>query len=309
MLKQITKNITINHEEITEPLLALYCGIYYEKNKNDYDKAKEYYFWGVKHGYAPAMNRLGTYYEDIEFNYGEIKKYYKMAIKNGYGVSCKNLGSYYQNRKIYDKAKKYFKMSFINLNYGGCLNLLASLCKNDNELKKEIEEYCELKIKKNCEDDMMNEIGGYYWILCDYNNALKYFLMVYEHNNENIYAIKNLAMYYKHIHNYEEAINYYSIGANLNDQTCIDNLNKYLIENKFIVSIAIKAYNVLNEENLKTLNSLICETYKLTNSMNEIFSEMDCLNCNKYTKCIFLKCGHPICSQCNKQNCRLCTKN
>ena len=88
------------------------------------------------------------------------------------------------------------------------------------------------------------------------------------------------------------------MGCNLYHQKCIDSVNK-IIKRDNDLDLAIKAYSVLSEENLLTVNKTLLKYEKIINEDNNIIiKNFDCVNCKNTNTCVFLYCGHTICKNC-----------
>jgi TPR repeat protein len=89
-------------------------GNYYTKVKKDPKKAKSYFLVAIAEGNEYASNALGLYYTRKRNKIDKAITIFEKAIEEGDLVCLNNLGYLYYNVSDYQKAKKYFKLSYKN---------------------------------------------------------------------------------------------------------------------------------------------------------------------------------------------------
>jgi TPR repeat protein len=117
----LKNNIFDNSVIYDDPIIYLYAGYYYKKQK-EYDLMKKYYIMAIKLGNSMAMNNLGYYYKEQK-EYDSMKKYYMMAIELGNSTAMFNFGDYHEHQKEYDLMKKYYIMAIDKGNPSAMYNL------------------------------------------------------------------------------------------------------------------------------------------------------------------------------------------
>jgi TPR repeat protein len=125
--------------------------------ESDYDAMIKFYGFAIELGGVYAMNNLGYYYEKIKNDIQKAIDYYSMALDNGNDDSILNVVQCYINIKKYDIAvelltnfaknkKKYVKKSFnlqkklllsnnyVILKYEQNKNYICLICDSDNNV-------------------------------------------------------------------------------------------------------------------------------------------------------------------------------
>jgi TPR repeat protein len=215
-------------------------GKFFEKEEN-YDKMKKYYESSAQYGNYMAMTNLGHYYHFKEKNGDETKKWYQMAINYGSDKALFNMGSYYETEeKDEDKMKMYY-FTFL----GG------EKIYNQEYFEKimtsnTIEKYALLAIERT-DIGVMFALGNSYYEKKDYETMKGFFEMAIKFRN--IYAMRNMATYYRTIEKNEEEMRKYCGLAIENGDTEVEIfLANYEIE-QLIEKIKNEEYiNFVNEE-------------------------------------------------------------
>ena len=279
-----------------------YYGIYYQI-QNDFDNMIKYYLMAIEKNNSTAMNNLATFYEKQQ-NYDQMMKYYLMAIEKDNSTAMNNLADYYEKQQDYEQMIKYYLMA-IEKNNSTAMNNLATYYfqqRNYDQMMK----YFLMAIERGNLVSLCN-LGSYYEKQNDFDSMIKYYLMAIEKGNSK--AMNNLARYYEKHNDYENMMKYYLIFAET-DNKYKDKINMFLSREK-IPEYFKKAYNFLNDDNLKWYNRLLCFVinYDVNKIPFEQMAKIECVNCLLFTHCVFRKCGHSSCTNCHENNCRLCLSN
>jgi tetratricopeptide (TPR) repeat protein len=180
--------LSYHHKEIGQTNLMIYYNemILQTIDEKSYDKitVTDDAAWLF---YIQAMNQLIAHYQEIK-NYDKLICLYKMGITHGDVMSYINLGNQYFFMKDYSNMITIFDQ---------CIELYK-------------------------EPSAMIGLGRYYEQIKEYDDAIKYYLMVLEDRNgqqitKEIYltAICNLANLYEIMNNLEDAIKIYLIGIEI----------------------------------------------------------------------------------------------
>ncbi|KAG2387181.1 hypothetical protein C9374_001513 [Naegleria lovaniensis] len=185
-------------------LAAMYCGrcgheVDYEKAMAlfESDSLKYHYF---------SQNMLGNIYSNgpngIDVDYHLAKEYYEMAAAQNYSSGFHNLGNlyYYGNgvEQNYTKAKEYFELA---------------AQKNHHDFK------CNKYLAfENHYSEALYVLGTLYeWgdgVVLDTKKAMEYYKQAVELNNE--YSAFSIGETLENSNDFEGAVKYYTISANLN---------------------------------------------------------------------------------------------
>ena len=169
-----------------------YMGLYYECVKKDFKNAKKYYLMGINENDIYCMTNLADYYEKIKKNYEKTVKYYTMAIDHGDLRAMNFLGLLYFKKENYIDAEKYFLLALENGNNSALYNLI----KYYEDVKQEyisVNKYCLVAIR-NRNFKIFYELGQNYDNEKNYTNAVKYFVLIIE--NDNDHQCVTFAFYY-----------------------------------------------------------------------------------------------------------------
>ena len=155
--------------------------------------------------------------------------------------------------------------------------------------------------------DAMYNLAVLYKDQNKYELAEKYYLMAIDKGQVN--AMYNLAILYKKQDKYKLTVKYYLMAALHYDINARNKINEMLDKN-FDIRLAIKAESFLNEKNTQKMNYILVYFYEnqKTNFNGRLVENMDCVDCQKLSTVLFLKCCHPICIECfnNKNLCKIC---
>ena len=132
----------------------------------------------------------GLYFEETE-EYEKMKKYYLMAIEKGNCLAMNNLGMYYYSLEDFDTAKKYLLKGVEKDNIDCIVNLGTYYNNIENNFDEAIR-YHEMAVTKGNVDAMFN-LGLIYKKKKDYENMMKYFMMVFDKGDE--YDIEHAESY------------------------------------------------------------------------------------------------------------------
>ncbi|KAK8840589.1 hypothetical protein M9Y10_030800 [Tritrichomonas musculus] len=248
-------------------------GLLYEQ-KQDYNKAKEYYELSAQQNDSLALNILGLLYKNgfgVKQDYNKAKEYYELSAQQNNSDALNNLGHLYYNghgvKQDYNKAKEYYELS-AQQNNSGALNNLGNLYKNGFGVKQDYnkaKEYYELSAQQN---DLyaLNNLGNLYkngfGVKQDYNKAKEYYELSAQQNNSD--ALNNLGhLYYNGFgvkQDYNKAKEYYELSAQQNNSGALNNLG-LLYKNGFGVkqdyNKAKEYYELSAQQNdLYALNNL-----------------------------------------------------
>lgn len=95
IIHDLFKNGTVN-DNIDNPVLNLYYGIYYQINKN-YDQMKQYFDKAIDGGNTDALKNMILHYNNTDKDYDSLKKYCHMFIKqNNNKTDTENANTNYE---------------------------------------------------------------------------------------------------------------------------------------------------------------------------------------------------------------------
>lgn len=205
---------------------CIYVAIFYERVIKDLENAKKYYLMAIEYN-SIYTSELARFYCNIE-DYENAKKYYLISLKcnNNNSHIMNSLGIYYdQIKKNYEKSKEYFlsaveRGNICAINNLGLYNITH---KNDyNEAK-----ICYLFAIDREYYYAMYNLADLYYIIGDYQEAEKYYLMAIESN----ICVIDINHNYDNIKNYENVEKYYSIIIKHRDYYA---LAKFIVRYRFI---------------------------------------------------------------------------
>lgn len=211
-------------------------GCYY-KQLNDIENMEKYYIMAINKGNCGSMYELAYYYDDHEIKPEEMINYYLMAIEKGHILSMFNLAMHYHEVDDVINMEKYYLMA-IEKGDGDAMNNLAVYY-------GEIHEYDMAKIylkmgKKINHYDCIINLSNLYNVQHNDEKKLKCYLKALELKNDDPNLMLRLGYYYKNI-NEQEMIKYYTMGINLLDESCLNNLIHYYRNNDKYIEI-LKLY-------------------------------------------------------------------
>lgn len=213
VIYDLYKNNKISNIEYDDSMIYLYYGVYFNIN-NIYENGVTCYQIAIKKGNNIAPINLGLYYEKHE-NYYEARKYYKMGAINGNIYSMVYLAAYYNKTKKYDKMEDY------------CLRIIN-------------------KDTNICNTDIIETLADYYYdIKKNYDQAVKYYLLIIKEGKEKGYMFSILGYYYYVVKiNIKKAKQYLMMGLEKNDSCSIISLGYYYL-NKKKIDKAIKYFTLI----------------------------------------------------------------
>jgi tetratricopeptide (TPR) repeat protein len=206
-----------------------YYYAWYQHQIGNYEEMKKYYLECIEKEDIYSMYGLGYYYNSIE-DLKNMAKYYEMVIEikdnQTHSISIdyilKCLIKYYENIDI-KKTVKYYMASFI-------LGDMSAICDcaiylRFHQLYDEMKECLLLGVSVE-NSEAMFQLGEYYeTIETDFENMEKYYKMAIE--KDNVYAMTNIADYYKSIEKYDEMEIYYKMAIDKDDVAAMNNFGEY----------------------------------------------------------------------------------
>ncbi|WP_300742857.1 tetratricopeptide repeat protein [uncultured Brachyspira sp.] len=222
-----------------------------------------------------SLNRLGKYEESLEnfdkaisLNINDEFLYYYIFSSNfslqNYEIAIENINNFIELNP--DSEVGYY-------NRGLCyVNLALKKDENYNKYYEMFENDFNKAIELKSDDEfMISKMGGFYYILGDYNKCLNQFNKVIEINKENDFAYYYRGLCYFYLKNYNEAVKNYDIS----EKYCKSYQNKLSIYDRKI-EILLKLENRENEI-YNLYKNVILELYKQI-SNDSIFYTYDLFN-------------------------------
>jgi TPR repeat protein len=230
-------NDKIYSDENINGELYRFLGLYYS-TKDDDHKMVKYYEMAVELNDVDAMIYFGGFYEKYG-GYHNVEKYYKMAIELNSNNAMNLLAQYHERRHEYGNAEKYYKMAaeLGNVKAMNSLGLFFRSCHSDEMLY-----YFQKAVALGYSTSMYN-LAKYYGDQGDYENMLKYYLMVFENSPTTLNCIGQKKDIYKH------ELVFDVVCGEINKVFC--KLNNSLLEQ------LLPHAHLLNQDNLKKQNDKI----------------------------------------------------
>lgn len=248
-------------------------------NLNEYIKfdnknADAYYRIGI------SLNQLERYKESLEYfdkaislNINDIFLYYYIFSSNfnlqNYEEAIENINNFIESNL--DSEVGYYNrgLCYVNLALKKDENYNKYYEMFENDFNKAIE------LKHN-DEFMISKMGGFYYILGDYDKCLNKFNKVIEINKENDFAYYYRGLCYFYLKNYNEAIKNYDIS----EKYCKSYQNKLNIyDRKIEILLKLESKendifnlykNVILELYKQIYNNPIFYTYDLFNTLSSI---------------------------------------
>jgi TPR repeat protein len=184
--------------------------------KNDYKNGLKYLLMSFDNGNNNNAIMLGDYYDNIEKDYEKAIKYYLIGVENG-KFCFNNIGICYKKLGDYVNAKKYYLIAIANNCKYASLNLGIYYL----NIERDYENALKYFLMESEKDNNLNaDIGECYFNIAksyinfknDYDNGIKYLLMAIEYKN--IEAAAKLAYIYdEYMQDYKNAIKYYLMAV------------------------------------------------------------------------------------------------
>lgn len=209
-------------ERYQNKIAMVKLGNYYHKSQN-YQAMEKYYLMAIDLNCDKAMYRLGYYYKQSQDP--KWKQYYLMAIASGHRRAMLELGEYYRTIEInYSEMKKYLLMA-IESDNKSAMYALAVYYRDIKQNQKKMVRYFEM----NGDYFAIMALANYYKHIGNYTDMKKYYILVYNKNNDNVTPLLNLAYYHRDTtQNYEKMKKYFSLAANKNNKVAL-----YMLANHY----------------------------------------------------------------------------
>jgi tetratricopeptide (TPR) repeat protein len=162
------------------------------------------------------------YYQFVEKNYIQMKIYLLRSADNGFSDAYNCYGAHILNvdKNIAD-AKTYFKIGAA-LNNSNCFVNLSEICKNKGKKDKQ-QMYLEKAIEIDENLFAIRNLAIYYKNENDNELFKRYIKMgIRKNDRQSIYAY---GMHYLKLKNIDKAIKYFRMGAELNEMYCLNQLS------------------------------------------------------------------------------------
>jgi len=222
MIKYLKMASELGHSRSTCEL-----GCHYRKQEK-YDLMKKYLLIAIKQENIMAMINLANYYSQYEKSHQDAEKYFLMAIVKGSTLAIEYLALFHYNQKRYNDAERYWLMALEKDDHDIVILFNLGLCCEKQREYDKMHKYLSIAIEKGDMNAMMY-LGRYYEEKGDNEQAVKYFLMVAQKDNDSIDDIINYCLNKNHRNILIELYD----KLNLKDML-LDEANCYLKENTLI---------------------------------------------------------------------------
>ena len=304
------------HYDIGCPKCTNLLGIYYYSIENNMNEALKYHQMALiilekaqiesinKKILSDIYHNIGMIYEKLNNN-TEMVKYLEKAIKvDNNIITIQILYKYYNTNKNFEQMIFYCKLAIEHPHDRLAMYTLGKYCDRLEEYDKSII-YLQMAVNEGCSKSF-ELLLDYYTYFTETDNIIQ--LLKLGAQKEIPEAMREFGNYYEKQGNNNEALKYHIMGAEKNDDICIDKINDY-VATTYCLTTYKKTKPWIKNNTKHKLNIALATALKFKDEdIKSVVHEDECCICLDTDYMLTFGCDHSVCYKCyNKiDKCPLC---